>query len=476
LWENETNDNLLTRTQAARWGLPLEAIAALPARLKTFWLDYGRSARTRTRDTRAYGLVYLSGLLRMETKRNMSQIARTGKVSPQNMQHFISQSPWSADQMIEKMQTAVAQRSELAGGMLILDESADEKSGNKTVGASRQYNGRHGKVDQCQVGTFLAYAHKGIWTWVDGEIFVPERWFSPEYAARRHQAGVPEEWEFSTKIQLGWAMIERVIVQGLPFVGVAFDSLYGRSTWLLNHCRTAKIEFYADLPETALVYLHPPILDEAGQVVGQTAVEVKTLSKAQDTHWQSVNIRPADCGILRADFARCPVWTIQPDGTICAETLLMRRDKKRSIYSLTNAAPALSLQTLAFRKSERYFVERSIQDAKSELGWDDLQTIKLRAWQHHLALTLLASWFIAETRLDWRKKYPVDPTLVREYDRDDIRMDQLAGLSVANMRELLRAALPLPQLSLEEAAALVLTHLDNRTRSRRSRLKRQRGP
>lgn len=82
--------------------------------------------------------------------------------------------------MIEKMQRAVAQRPELAGGMLILDESADEKSGTKTVGASRQYHGRQGKVDQGQVGTFLAYSHNGIWTWVDGELFVPERWFGDD--------------------------------------------------------------------------------------------------------------------------------------------------------------------------------------------------------------------------------------------------------------------------------------------------------
>ena len=121
------------------------------------------------------------------------------------------------------MQRAVGQRPELAGGMLLLDESADEKSGDKTVGASRQYNGRQGKVDQCQVGTFLAYAHQGIWTWVDGEIFVPERWFSTEYAARRQQTGIPEAWGFSSKIELGWAMIEHALVQGLPFVGVAFE-------------------------------------------------------------------------------------------------------------------------------------------------------------------------------------------------------------------------------------------------------------
>jgi hypothetical protein len=259
-------------------------------------------------------------------------------------------------------------------------------------------------------------------------------------------------------------------------VSVAFDPLYGRSQWLLNQCRAASIEFYADLPETKHVYRQPPLVDADGHVVGQMAVEVKTVAQAADIVWQRVDIRPADCGILCADFARCPVWTLQADGTVCAETLLIRRDKKRLIYTLTNAATALPLETLALRKSERDFVERSIQDAKSELGWDDLQVIMLQAWQHHLALTLLASWFIAETRLDWRKHYPPDPTLVHEYDRPDIHMDRRPELSVANVRELLRATLPLPQLSLDAAAILVLSHLDNRTRSRRSKLKKHPAP
>jgi hypothetical protein len=84
---------------------------------------------------------------------------------------------------------------------------------------------------------------------------------------------------------------------------------------------------------------------------------------------------------------------------------------------------------------------------------------------------LLASWFIAETRLDWRAEHPQDPTLIQDYETD-----VLPSLSMANVRELLRATLPLPQLSTEQATLLVVKHLDNRTRSRRSRLKRHSGP
>jgi hypothetical protein len=124
---------------------------------------------------------------------------------------------------------------------------------------------------------------------------------------------------------------------------------------------------------------------------------------------------------------------------------------------------------MAWRKSHRYFIERSNQDAKSELGWDEFQATKYRAWEHQLALTILASWFIAETRLDWMERFERDPALLEQYE-----VDVLPLLSVGNVRALLQAAMPLPQLSAPEAAALVVKHLANRTRSRRSRLRRQR--
>jgi len=105
------------------------------------------------------------------------------------------------------------------------------------------------------------------------------------------------------------------------------------------------------------------------------------------------------------------------------------------------------------------------------LGWDEFQAIKYRAWQHHLALTILASWFIAETRLDWAAQYQCDPDLLAAYD-----VEVLPRLSMANVRDLLRSAMPLPQLSPTEAAFLVVAHLDNRIRSRKSRLRNKSSP
>ncbi len=200
------------------------------------------------------------------------------------------------------------------------------------------------------------------------------------------------------------------------------------------------------------------------QILSQWAYPTKAIAEDDATLWQAVELRPDARGILEADFATCPVWTLRDDGRVVAETLLLRRDGKHITYTLTN----MPLELMARRKSQRYFVERAIQDAKAEFGWDEFQAVKYRAWEHHLALTILAAWFIAETRLDWIQDHPQDPSLLELY-----ATDVLPVLSVANVREMLRAALPLPQLSSAQAAALVVHHLDNRTRSRQSKLKRR---
>jgi SRSO17 transposase len=400
----------------------------------------------------------------------MAHIGRTGGINEQAMQHYMSNSPWDGRAVITMMQEAVAQRPELAGGVLILDESGETKSGKMSAGVAQQYNGRQRRVENCQVGVFLAYAQGNTWTWVDGELYLPEKWFTPAYAAQRQKAAIPPERTFQTKPALGWQMIERAQAAGIAFTAVAFDNLYGHEAALRDQCAAANIEYYADIKGSDLVYFTDPA--QAAPLSAnwrqQQGWRVADWLQQQPPQWQSITLRPDARGILQADFAAFPVWTIREDGRIVAETLLLRRDATRITPALTNAPPHTPLETLAYRKSQRYFVERSIQDAKSELGFDEFQALKYRAWEHHLALTILASWFIAETRLDWAADHPLDPTLLTDY-----ATDVLPTLSVANVRDMLRAALPLPQLSSQQAASLVVQHLDNRTRSRRSRLKRR---
>jgi len=468
-------------TKFEQWGLPLEEINRLGQHLRCFYDRFCAYIRPKTQDTSEYGYCYVSGLLRMEAKRTMANISRKTNVPIQNMQHFMSNSPWSARSLIGAIQDEIQQHPEFrAGAMLILDESAEEKAGDHSAGAGRQYNGRLGKVEMSQVGVFLSLATPRAHTWIDGELYLPEHWFGDGYAERRKKVGIPEERSFQTKPELGWQMIQRVQANQIPFEAVVMDDLYGRNNMLRQRLDQAGIEYYGDIPANTVVYLDKPRViypktrrgkrSKRPRIVAKRRYEARQLLHHPVLEWFTIILRPSERGMLTAQFARCRVWTLH--GTQSRqEWLLIRREGQQITYVLSNASVDTPLKTMAWRKSHRYFVERDNQDGKSELGWDEFQAIKYLAWEHQLALTILASWFIADTRLDWMARYERDPALLEQYE-----VDVLPMLSVANVRELLRAAMPLPQLSTQEATTLVVEHLVNRTRSRRSRLRQQRVP
>lgn len=472
----KTKTNLI-----AQWGLNLDEIEDLPERLTKFHQAYHNRMRTRTRDTSQYGLDYISGLLRMKTKRNINTIARTAGVPEQNMQQFMSDSPWSGHDLISVLQQDISAHPQFqAESVLLIDESADEKAGEHSAGSGRQHNGRLGKVEMSQVGVFLSLTNSGYHNWIDGELFFPKKWFTDEYATKRKRIGLPPERTFATKLELALQMTKRAYENGVSFCAVDCDTLYGRSGEFRDALAQEGFEYYADVPHNTQVYLAPPqivypltkrgVPSKNYEVMGvtYTVAEVKALAAIE---WEAITLRPYERGMLQAKFARCRVWTVRDDGSLRPEWLLMRQAKKKITYSMSNAPEDTPLLTMAQRKSQRYFIERSNQDAKSEFGWDEFQAIKYRAWEHHLALTIMANWFITETRLEWAQKYERDPVLLEKYE-----MDVLPALSVANVRELLRATMPLPQLSPQQATELIIKHLDNRTRSRKSRLRKALSP
>lgn len=447
-------------------------------RLDDFFDKFCNSFCTKTHDKSEYAYGYLSGLLRIETKRNMANIARKTGMVEQNTQHFMSNSPWSGPGLVRDVQDDVKQHSEFqAEAMLVLDESAEQKAGEYSAGAGRQHNGRLGKIEMSQVGVFAALVTPRVNTWIDGELFFPEHWFADSHAEQRQKVGFPKERRFETKPELAWDIVQRLQANHVPFVAVAMDDLYGRNARLRKSLDDAQIEYYGDIPENTIVYLDKPQIiypitkrgkpSKSYQIVAKQRYQARELLHHPDLEWAEITLRPNERGQLRARFGRCRVWLVHK-GECRQEWLLIRQAEKQITYVLSNASLTTSLKTMAWRKSHRYFIERSNQDEKGELGWDEFQALKYLAWEHQLALTIQASWFIAETRLDWMKRFERDPELLKQYE-----IDVLPLLSVGNVRELLRAAMPLPQLSTQEAAALVVKHLTNRMRSRKSRLRQQ---
>jgi SRSO17 transposase len=468
------------RTEIEQWGISLEEVDQLGERLTQFYDRFRSYTQTKTRDTSEYGLGYLSGLLRMETKRNLANVGRKTAISGQNLQHFISNSPWSGPGLTQAIQNEIKVHPSFQEAVLVLDESAEEKAGEQSAGSGRQHNGRLGKIEMSQVGEFLSLVTPQVNTWIDGELFIPAHWFEERSAEQRKAVGIPDQRSFQTKPELGWQMIQRVRERGIPFQAVLMDSLYGRNEALRQQLDKAKLEYYGDVPANTQVYLEQPSIvypltpkrgvPSKNPAIEGNSLEVQAVAQDARLSWETIRLRPNERGFLEAQFTRCRVWVAYPGPKLRQEWLLIRKDPAQITYVLSNAPEDISLEQMAWRKSQRYLIERSHQDAKDELGWDEFQARKYRAWEHHLALTILASWFITETRLDWQQRLQQDPALLEKYE-----VEILPQLSVGNVRELLRAALPLPQLSSEEAAQLVVTHLINRTRSRKSRLRKVKG-
>ena len=423
----------------------------------------------------------------MEEARNFTNIERRlqGREG-QAIQQFMSDSPWEGQGVFRQIQAEIAAHPLLQqGGLAILDESADEKAGDHSAGAGRQYNGRLGKKEMSQVVTGLAYAHPitGTWVLVDTELFLPEAWFTPAFAERRQAVGLPASRTFATKIDLGLQMIRRARAQGLPFEFVACDDFYGKSRAFRATLEREQIPYAAEVPSDTHVYLHCPKVGAPRkrhrkgptptrlQVLSrQRPHEVRALARSQKTTWERVRVRHTERGELIADFALFPIWTLTEAMHVRREALVIRRDLDGKLtFVLLKAPETISPATLIERSCQRYFTERTYQDAKSELGWADFQALKYRAVEHHMALTAAATWFVADVKLKWREAYARDPKLARQ-----LEVEVLPALSTANVRELLQAVLPVPHLRPQQARDLVVTHLVNRARSTASRLRTQR--
>lgn len=250
---------------------------------------------------------------------------------------------------------------------------------------------------------------------MEGELFLPESWFAPEKAAERQRLGIPKGRTFATKVELGWRMIERVLERGLlPFEAMTCDTLYGQSGWLRAQLRRGGVVYMAEVPQNTQVYLSPPEVGIPQVLPGQRGrrltrlqvlsatkpVEVRQVARRADTILCWVRVRTTERGVLEDEFAVRRVWTVYEDKPV-EEWLVIRREVNgRLSYALSNAPSEAPLEELAWLKCQRYFVEQVHQDAKSEIGWDELKAQRYQAWEHHLAMTILATWFVAQTKLD----------------------------------------------------------------------------
>jgi SRSO17 transposase len=468
----------------SRWGLSAEAISTVGERLDEFWLRCRDCFKPRTRDTRANAYNYLRAQGTMDNERHLANLARhlTGAAG-QALQHFLSNAPWAGQAVFGPMPAELKATAVLAqGSTLRLAERADEKAGTPTAGASRPDHGRMGKGDVGRGDPCLPYATGGLWAMVDGALCLPEEWWGAAVAPRRPELGSPAEGRFETTLPVGLKRVKRVKAPGLPCDLLAGAALYGRDRPFRAAVEAAGVGDAAQVPAAPHVYLSEPrvgVPEKRGQrgrprtrlhvLSRQRPPAVRALAPHPQPGWQQVVVRPTARRRWAADFALQRGWTVAGGTRPRAEGLVIRRDAEGDCsYTLLHAPEEAPHAHLIAWRCRRDFAERTFEEAKTEIGWDECQAQQDRAWEHHVALTAAALWCIAQTKLAWAQAYRRAPEGARQWAGE-----VLPALSTANVRELLKAVFPWPQLTLEQATGLGIMPLVNRARSTSSRLKSQ---
>lgn len=245
--------------------------------------------------------------------------------------------------------------------MLNVDDSGDDCSSVGKAGAQKQYLGRLGKVDVGQVGVVVSYYHDGIWSLVDAELFLPESWFEKEKKKEWKRLHIPEDREFSSKLEIGKAKIDHAIEQGLPFAVVGADTWYGQDGSFREHIAAVGKLYMVSIPCDTPVYVEEPVIGVPETPPGhrgpryrnervlkglpQTVTQV-----ARQTSFESVFVRDCERGTLEYEHAFIEVWTLREEKREDAEgnaytglkavkeLLVIRKDTpKKMSYSLSNA-------------------------------------------------------------------------------------------------------------------------------------------
>ncbi|MDI6822741.1 MAG: IS701 family transposase, partial [Actinomycetota bacterium] len=343
--------------------LSLCDLGAVTEELKVFCISFSDFFRNKTRNSIKQALRYLQGQIVLNERGNMTNIE---KVVPdcdhQSLQHFISNSQWDEEGVINELQRQV---SELIGnpihGSVHLDESGFPKDGENSVGVKRQHCGCLGKVKNCQVGVFLGYAFWNRRTLIDKRLYLPDDWANDP--VRRRKCGVPPEITFKTKAELGLEMLLKAKERGFPFAWVGMDCFYGQQPWFLDSLDSEGFLYIADVPSDTRVWLEDPKVEipkrkgKRGRhptrkqlVEGEPEpLEVrKIVEELPDDAWEHTFLRDTERKELWCDMACLRVHQVR-DGLPGPESWLILRkgDNGEEKYQFSNASPNTKMSRLA---------------------------------------------------------------------------------------------------------------------------------
>jgi SRSO17 transposase len=310
--------------------------------------------------------------------------------SVRSLQRYISDAIWNEEKMLNKYHGLVAKDMGDPDGVVIFDETGFLKKGNDSIAVAKQYCGTAGKVDNCQVGVFTAYASPNGYALLDKRLFIPEHWFTKEYASKREKCQLPEDAKFKTKPQLAVDMFKSLQEQEIiPFKYVVADSIYGNSPDFINAVENyINVVYFVSIPSDTLCWLQQPLTTTKEYVYKKETrtkkilkntenkpITVKALAKSIHNYfWYKRKVSEGTKGPIEYEFTKRRVILSKnglPEKTVW---LIIKRTIEANptyYYYISNASSSTRLGTFVWLSGIRWAIEQCFEETKTELGMRD---------------------------------------------------------------------------------------------------------
>ena len=352
---------------------------------------------------------YIAGLLSDLEYKNAESIAYLHDQKREPLQQFLGQSLWEHRPLIAELVRQVAEQLGGPDGVLVFDPSAFAKKGKASVGVQRQWCGRLGKVENCQVGVYLGYVGSRDHALVDFRLYLPQEWSQDR--PRCDRAGVPRTVRFQTRHALALEMLDEHGT-ALPHAWVAGDDEMGRSTAFRQALSERQECYLLAVPSNTTVRdleASPPSYGGRGRrrVVPFERVD-RWAAALPEAAWTEITVRDTDKGPLvvqavkRRVCARTEGRRVGPEEVLVVVRQRQEDGTWKHDYHLSNGAYATELREFTRVANAEHRIEECLQRAKGEAGLADYEVRTWRGWHHHQTLALVATWFL--TQESWRGK------------------------------------------------------------------------
>jgi SRSO17 transposase len=434
-------------SQMPEWNLRKKDVECFSKELTKYMKEFASSFQRVEQRQRSQS--YVHGLLGNAMRKNVEQIALGLGENVRSLQYFVSQSKWEVEPVIAIHQGLIGETLGEKDGVALIDESSTVKQGEDSVGVARQYCGSVGKIANGQVGVYLGYASRTGYSLIEGQLFMPEKWFRAEHAIRRQACGVPKDLVFKTKPEIGLEMLQNAQKRGnCSFAWVAADELYGDSPTFRDGVDALGKWYFTEIKENTPIWrtqprVHVPKWKGHGRHPArlrlrnpnQHPVQVKELmSKIPKKDWVQAVIKEGSKGPIACEFAFLRVIESRSNLPVTELWLILRRNLDNpSIvkYYFSNAPRNTALNEFVRISGMRWPIETIFEESKGEVGLDHYEMRSWLGWHHHMLLVALAHHFLMRLRIRFQKRAP--------------------ALTIYQVRLLLACVLPAPIFDIQAA-------------------------